>query len=195
MQEIEIELKNLLTESEFRLLLSRLPFPAAAQTQTNYYFETRDFKLKQQGSALRIRKKNGVYYLTLKEPYGEGLLETHDVLSEIEAQDWLSGACTIKEHTGERLMVLGVKAPQLKYYGKLTTERRQFAADNLLYVLDQSYYHGITDYELEIEAPDKTSGEQALQRILSDYHITAKETPNKIRRFFKAIALNGAKDG
>lgn len=194
MQEIEIELKNLLSESEFCLLLSKLPF-SAAQSQTNHYFETADFKLKQQGSALRIREKKGNYHLTLKEPHGDGLLETHDPLSEKEAKDWIAGFGTWKEHTGKQLMRLGVTIGQLNYYGSLTTERRQFEKGDMLYVLDKSHYHGMTDYELEIEAPNKSAGERAMQQILTEYNITVKETPNKIQRFFTSRQINGSKDG
>jgi uncharacterized protein YjbK len=37
--------------------------------------------LKENKSALRIRKKGGEYVITLKEPHPEGLLETQKIIS------------------------------------------------------------------------------------------------------------------
>src|SRR5699024_2293642 len=90
-QEIEIEYKNLLTKQEFDYLLGHFPFPQNSQKQTNFYFETENFSLKENGAALRIREKDGHYRLTLKEPHPDGLLETHDPLTEAEAMNWLQG--------------------------------------------------------------------------------------------------------
>ncbi|MDY0406168.1 CYTH domain-containing protein [Virgibacillus sp. 179-BFC.A HS] len=187
MQEIEIECKNLLTQAEFERLLTALPFPTEAQVQTNYYFETADFQLKQHSSALRIREKNGHFRLTLKEPHGDGLVETHDELSEAETTNWLAGNPTSKQNTAERLSNMGIDINQLVYYGSLTTKRREFEQGGLLFVLDESNYGTKTDYELEIEAPDKASGQLAMQQILHDYHIAVKSTPNKIQRFFSVL--------
>src|SRR5699024_6280641 len=98
-QEIEIEYKNLLTKQEFNHLLHHFSFPQPGKKQTNYYFETKNFTLKENRSALRIREKDGNYQLTLKEPHVNGLLETHDMLTESEAMDWLQGKGSFKEHT------------------------------------------------------------------------------------------------
>src|SRR5690625_5863964 len=102
-QEIEIEYKNLLTEDEFNLLLSTLPFSKECQVQKNYYFETNNFALRGKLSALRIREKKGSYQLTLKEPHPEGHLETHDFLTEKEALSWLHGNIIEKRHVFKQL--------------------------------------------------------------------------------------------
>lgn len=183
-QEIEIEFKNMLTKQEFHHLLEHLPFPKDGIKQVNYYFETKDFSLKEHWSALRIREKANHFSLTLKEPLQEGLLETHDKITKEEKDAWINGNIIPKTNTTKRLNQLGIKPEELVFYGKLTTIRHEFTDNDFIYVLDQSIYNGITDYEIEIEAPDYESGEKVFLQVLNKYHITRKQTANKIERFF-----------
>lgn len=183
-QEIEIEFKNLLTKAEYNRLLDALPFPTVGKTQTNHYFETVDFQLKQKVAALRIREINGVYQLTLKEPYDDGLLETHDQLTSIEASNWFTGKPVAKPHTSHQLDQLGIQIQDLQYWGSLQTERKEFKQDGYIYVLDYSTYHGHYDYELELEVPQKEAGEAHFNELLKQHHIIKRHTPNKIQRFF-----------
>ncbi|MGM8212679.1 CYTH domain-containing protein [Virgibacillus sp. W0430] len=184
-QEIEIEYKVLLTKQEYTRLLKALPFNNESLKQTNYYFETSPLSLKDKGCALRIREKNNTFCLTLKEPHSEGILETHDELTEKEACSWLANNINKNKHTIQRLIAKGVNVESLNYYGKLITERRQFQQEDIVYVLDYSTYNGYSDYELEIEAPNKEVGITAFQKIITDYSIIGKKTPNKIARFFQ----------
>lgn len=186
-QEIEIEYKALLTKEQFDRLATALPFPAAASTQTNYYFETKQFDLKKQNSALRIRKKDNAYALTLKQPHTEGILETHDSLSEKEFLSWMNGKPFSAFHVGNKLEKMGINANSLLYYGLLTTERRSFKSDHIEYVLDESKYNGTIDYELEIEAPSKEIGEAAFEQLLAQFNIEPKEPITKIERFFNTL--------
>ncbi|WP_077325137.1 CYTH domain-containing protein [Virgibacillus siamensis] len=183
-QEIEIEFKNLLTKDEFDRLLLSLPFPAEPQTQTNHYFETTKFELKENGAALRIRKKNGTYTLTLKQPHEKGLLETHDTLTDAETEKWLNGQPVIKQHVSEQLAALNIDIEELIYFGSLTTERRELEYGDSLLVLDYSMYGNTSDYELELEAASIETGRQMIDQILHTYHIQKRKTPNKIKRFF-----------
>lgn len=186
-QEIEIEFKNLVTKDEFEILLKHLPFPKEGHKQINYYFETPDHKLRSNQSALRIREKKGKYILTLKEPFGDGLLETHDVLTSEEASSWLNGNPIGKEETTKQLQKLDIPIHELQYFGSLTTIRREYQDNGLIFVLDYSTYHDQEDYELEIEAMDKNSGLKAIEHTLKQFGITKKETPNKIARFFQSL--------
>src|SRR5699024_12529467 len=89
LQEIEIEYKNMLTKDEYKRLLTAFPFPKIAKHLVNYYFETKDMSLKNYRSALRIHKKNNVYYLTLKETHTKVLLETYDQLTDKDVKYWI----------------------------------------------------------------------------------------------------------
>ncbi|MEI3597523.1 MULTISPECIES: CYTH domain-containing protein [unclassified Oceanobacillus] len=183
-QEIEIEFKNLLTKAEFDTLLETFPFPKEPFKQTNHYFETEDLRLKKQRSALRIREKNGEFTLTLKEPFGDGLLETHDKLTQKEAASWLNGKPVAKANIGKRLEQLGIEFRDLKYFGDLTTERREYENKDTLYVLDYSMYNNQDDYEFELEAKNRAEGEKVFKWVLETNHIPLRQTPNKIERFF-----------
>lgn len=184
MQEIEIEFKNLLTEKEYEMLLHAYPFPKKGTWQTNYYFETEDLNMSKKGAALRIREKNGTFRLTLKEPHPDGLLETHDVLSPEEARSFLDNKIIKKPNTAHQLEKLGINPFSLRYFGKLSTERRELKTRDCLLVLDYSQYNGLEDYELELEAPDIETGKAVFNEILAACGIEQRTTPNKIRRFF-----------
>lgn len=183
-QEIEIEFKMMLTENEYNNLLTRCSFPKQAITQTNYYFETEAFLLKQKQSALRIRMKNDTYTLTLKQPHKQGILETHQSLTKNEAMSWINNQPVINNEMTNYLEMLNIPINDLKFYGSLTTERRQFEQNNIIYVLDKSFYNNIVDYELEIEAPTQMKGEESFQSLLDEFNIIQKDTVTKIERFF-----------
>lgn len=186
-QEIEIEFKNLLTKAEFNLLLDAFAFPKDARKQTNFYFETEDFRLKDKHSALRIREKNDKYTLTLKEPYEDGLLESHDPLTKQEATAWIEGNPVAKEFTSKQLANLNIPEKDFKYYGSLETKRHEIKFKNVLVVLDYSKYNQQEDYELELEAEDYNTGEQIFKEILDKHQIPNRYTPSKIERFFHTL--------
>ncbi|API91008.1 CYTH domain-containing protein [Virgibacillus pantothenticus] len=186
-QEIEIEFKNLLTPSEYNKLLTDIPFPIEAITQTNYYFETKERTLQDLGSALRIRQKNGRYQLTLKQPHKHGLLETHDMLTETEAEACIHGEMVEKKATAKQLKQLGIDIHSLQCLGSLTTERRELQIEDILLVLDYSMYNGKADYELELEATSQESGIDYFHKLLHKFGIPIRNTPNKIERFFTSL--------
>ncbi|SDJ86816.1 CYTH domain-containing protein [Sediminibacillus albus] len=187
-QEIEIEFKNLLTESEYNRLKGFLQADESnAQTHTNHYFETAGFDLKKHGAALRIREKNKQWQLTLKEPHQEGLLETHDTLTELEAQSWLEGNIIPKPQVAVQLNQLGIDFAELVYGGQLKTKRIETDYKQTIVVLDHSSFNGEADFELEVEARDRDHGKKVFEELLERVNITKKETPNKIKRFYSTL--------
>ncbi|MFD2130080.1 CYTH domain-containing protein [Pseudogracilibacillus auburnensis] len=186
-QEIEIEYKVLLTKVEFDRLAKNLPFPDQGVEQTNYYFDTKVMALKNVRCALRIRKKGNTYTLTLKEPHSDGILETHDTLTEKEFVSWINGTPIPKPNITKQLQQLQIDEANLVYLGALTTLRKTFMREEIEYVLDQSMYNGKTDYELEIEAPTHEKGLPAFQKILQAYKIKERKSVTKIERFFYSL--------
>jgi len=84
-QEMEIEFKNLLTNSEYQRIKNFLQLEDPLfKKQENHYFDTNDYALKSHGAALRIREKKGTWELTLKQPRLDehGLIETNQVINE-----------------------------------------------------------------------------------------------------------------
>ena len=188
MQELEIERKNLLTKDEYNRLITGLSLTEVTpENQRNHYFETADFQLKQVGSALRIREKNGAYVLTLKEPQGDGLLETHEPLTKEEAHQLIANNGVIKPTIATRIKALGVSVEALMFGGTLETNRIEVNQDDVLVVLDESHYLGHVDYELEVEGPSLKVTEARLAALLARFSITKKDTPNKIARFYSAL--------
>src|SRR5699024_1700925 len=154
--------------------------------QTNYYFETKEFALKNNQSALRIREKNGRYTLTLKEPHPDGILETHDSMTQADVELWLQGRPVPQTNVTKQLKNLGVSEHSLRAYGALKTERFFYRKNEIDYMLDKSFYHGIIDYELEIEAKSKEAGLEALHNLLQKHNIVERKAQPKIARFFAA---------
>lgn len=109
-QELEIEFKNILEEVEYRQLLTAFSISEDRKIiQENFYFDTPEFSLKGVGAALRIRKKNGICTLTLKQPVKRGLLETHQVLSKEEAEQMLNGGNIIEGEVASIIKGLSIE--------------------------------------------------------------------------------------
>ncbi|KHF38831.1 CYTH domain-containing protein [Halalkalibacter okhensis] len=191
-QEIEIEVKSMLTEEGYHTLINGLELLGAnAVTQHNHYFETPDFSLKSAHSGLRIREKDQTFTLTLKQPHTVGKLETHQTLKEGE---WI----TAKEEgllpAGQvvsQLTSLKIPIERLTYVGTLTTSRIEISYRNGTLCLDKSSYLGQTDFEIEFEGTSLSHAESTLTKLLESYNLPYTETDNKVRRFFtRKLALD-----
>jgi len=188
-QEMEIEFKNLLSAEEYDRLLDSYTDGSAIVWQANDYFDTPSFEIRAKGAALRVREKKDGLVLTLKEPSGEGLLETHVNLTSSEAEDLFKYGLIHSEAMNAQLKRFGLTEP-LEHLGRLETERfEKQLADGLL-VLDKSHYLGVTDYELEFETTDFKQGEAAFRLLLEKHDIEPRKTKNKILRFMERKALS-----
>ncbi|MDQ0351788.1 uncharacterized protein YjbK [Alkalibacillus filiformis] len=188
MQEIEIEFKNLLTKEEYeRLAVHYIKDSSEIKQQINYYFETNDFELRSKRAALRIREKNGEYIATLKQPVENGLLETHDVLSAEQFDQWLQDDINLPPNINKQLNEIGVTGDQLSYKGALQTNRFEEKNDQYIIVLDHSQYNQTEDYELELEVYDYEYGKRLFSELLKKFKIEKRETSNKIARFFATV--------
>ncbi len=183
---IEIEFKNLLTKLEYEKLLKAFKVKdEQIISQTNHYFDTPDFTLKEFGSALRIREKYNHYELTLKQPAAVGLLETTQTLSQDEFLAAIKNEILPKGIIHERLEQLNISSMYLEYFGSLTTKRAEFPYKEGLLVLDHSSYQNTEDYEVEYEVEDFQRGQLAFKELLEQYSIPLRITPNKIARFYQ----------
>ncbi|WP_099364328.1 CYTH domain-containing protein [Fredinandcohnia onubensis] len=184
-QELEIEFKNILEEDEYRRLLSAFSISEDKKViQENFYFDTPKFSLKDVGAALRIREKNGIYTLTLKQPVKRGLLETHQVLSKEEAEQMLNGGNIIEGEVISILKGLSIETSDVRFFGSLKTKRAEVEYKNGLLVLDKSYYLNQIDFEVEYEVTDEVSGKVVFKELLQQYKIPIRKTDNKILRFY-----------
>ena len=186
-EHIEIEFKNILLQEEFEAL--KKTFRVKEEDffrQVNYYFDTEAYSLKNSQSALRVRQKGDKYELTVKEPAGQGLLETTQELSVQEAEAFISGGPIPTGKPCERVSLLGADPSALICFGSLTTDRAEQPYKDGLLVFDRSSYLGKVDYELEYEVTDAEAGEKIFEELLFSLHIPLRQTENKIRRLYQA---------
>ncbi|MCA0987829.1 CYTH domain-containing protein [Guptibacillus algicola] len=185
-QEIEIEFKNMITDKEYISLLTSYQLSSTdIKTQKNDYFDSAQFTLRDKGAALRVRQKKNDLVLTLKEPAEEGLLETHQVISEETFQSIKETGELPKGDVSKQVIKLGL-TDNLLHLGSLTTHRAEVELSTGLLVLDHSEYLGCVDYELEFEVTNYEQGERAFHQLLEEHGIEIRKAKNKIQRFFLA---------
>lgn len=186
-KELEIEFKNMLTEEEYKKLALHYGFSAAdLKTQENFYFDTRDFQLKNLKCALRIRKKQDVFECTLKTPATHGNFEITDVLSENQAAAVMEGRAFDAPDVRAALAELSVSPDALGLIGALTTHRMEVETEAGLLVLDHSEYAATADYEIEFEVQEAAAGEKHFRGLLERHGIPVRIADKKIARFMAA---------
>jgi uncharacterized protein YjbK len=184
-QNIEIEFKNMLNKEEYDKLICYFNIEAKDFfTQENHYFDTPDFALKHQKSALRIRQKGDQFEMTLKQPIEEGLLETNQIITKEEASKAFSQHTLPGGVIQNQLSKMDISLAKLRYFGALTTKRVEFRYENGLLVLDHSYYLNKEDYEVEYEVDNYQLGQQLFYQFLHQHGIPLRESENKIQRFY-----------
>lgn len=188
-KELEIEFKNMLTKEKYAELLSFYKFkPTDAKTQENQYFDTRDFQLKENRCALRIRKKADRFECTLKVPAPVGNFEITDPLTAQQAQNIIHAVSFDAKEVLTVLEERGVDWKMLRPIGTLITHRIEFDYQGGLLVLDHSLYNGQEDYELEYEVVDAASGLETFNQFLEKHAISHHPADKKIARFMKSAS-------
>jgi uncharacterized protein YjbK len=184
-QSLEIEFKNLLTQLEYEKIKSYFNLNESMFFhQENHYFDTTHFTLKENHSALRIRKKKDYFELTLKQPVPDGLLETNQVLTEKEAKAALEQNTIPKGQIVDLLTTMNINPDEVHFFGTLSTKRAEWEYKEGLLVLDFSSYLNTTDYELEYEVVNREVGHKIFIDLLSNLQIPIRKTENKIIRFY-----------
>jgi uncharacterized protein YjbK len=183
---IEIEFKNMLTRSEYEILLKTFKITETQIfSQENHYFDTPEFALKDKGSALRIRVKKDLYEMTLKQPHQQGLLETTQNLNEGEFTAAKKNGILPQGIIYDRLTSMSVSFLDIEYFGSLITKRAEIPFKNGLLVFDHSFYLNNEDYELEYEVDNYHLGQQVFLELLGQHNIPQRTTENKISRFYR----------
>jgi len=185
---LEIEFKTLLAKEDYTRLLSHYQLTTESfHIQTNIYYDTPDFQLRQRGCGLRIRLLDTYAEYTLKTPATEGKLETTDTYTLQEATKMIEEQTLPR--TGavlKKLHELSIDSNQLFKIGELTTKRVEFPIDEGLLAIDESWGKQLHDYELELEVTDAASGKVAFEHFLQRQGIPYHPSKNKIQRMFEA---------
>ena len=181
----EIEFKQILTKDLYDKIFNTYFKNEKPFSQTNYYIDTKGFKLRDHRSALRIRVKDNSYEMTLKVPAEVGLMEyNHPTNVKLKMNDTLSNS---KLPDDIRNIIEGqfnVSEDELIILGDLTTLRVETHYQNELLVLDKSEYLNKVDYELEFEVDSYNEGYEKFKQLLQEFDIKHEKPLNKVQRFF-----------
>ena len=182
----EIEFKQILTKDLYDKIFNTYFKNEKPFSQTNYYIDTKGFKLRDHRSALRIRVKDNSYEMTLKVPAEFGLMEyNHPTNVKLKMNDTLSNS---KLPDDIRNIIEGqfnVSEDELIILGDLTTLRVETHYQNELLVLDKSEYLNKVDYELEFEVDSYNEGYEKFKQLLQEFDIKHEKPLNKVQRFFE----------
>ncbi|WP_181249442.1 CYTH domain-containing protein [Listeria seeligeri] len=190
-KELEIEFRNLLTQEEYARLIDTFRIKEEDYfEQTNYYFDTADFSLKERQSALRIRQLEEQYQLTLKTPEARGLMETTQILAQDQATAILDGANIPVGPVRDTLKEIGINHEDLQLFGSLKTIRAEKNYKKGLLVFDKNFYGTTSDFDLEYEVADYDKGKEIFAKLLKDYQITNQPAENKVARFYNHVYRN-----
>jgi uncharacterized protein YjbK len=167
---IEIEAKTLVEKSDYEKLV-KLFKNYKAYTQTNYYIDNANCILRKEGIALRIRKKNNSYEMTLKTPLSQGLLEKNESLSQEEFDAFEKNGKFPSNDLKRFLTMLDVDTASLRIKTSLTTNRIDVPYFEGKLSIDENHYSGLTDYEIELEYNNEADAERLLEDLFKKEHI------------------------
>ncbi|EDO1158330.1 CYTH domain-containing protein [Listeria innocua] len=190
-KELEIEFRNLLTKEDYDRLIEDFRIKEDDFfEQTNFYLDTADFGLKERNSALRIRKLETQYQLTLKTPEARGLMETTQILAADQATAITDGANIPVGPVRDTLKEIGINHEDLQVFGSLKTIRAEKDYKKGLLVFDKNFYGSISDFDLEYEVSDYDKGKEIFDKLLKEYQITNHPAENKVARFYNHVYKN-----
>jgi len=174
---LEIEFKTFISKNEYERMLKLFNLEDKVFEQTNYYFDTNDYKLINNKIVLRIRKKEQ-YKLTKKEKSDNANMESSRYLTDEEAKDMIKN--------GFDASIIGINN-YVKNICSLTTFRAKTPYKNGTLFFDKSVYNGITDYEIEFEADDIENGQKEFDKFLNENSIERKVPVSKSKRAFNTL--------
>lgn len=185
-EEIEIEYKSLLTKEEFDNLVKKyLPEASSHHTQTNVYWDTSTHQLQSGETALRIRLLEQAAEVTLKEPVTDGLWETTEKISLAKAKEAIQNQTfpALNNFKDKLAHKYHLSLKELQIIGQLTTTRIEIPiTKDALLVLDESWYHGHHDFELEMEVSNAQTGRPFFLDFLTQNQLIYRPAANKIAR-------------
>lgn len=172
---IEKEYKILVTQEQFEELLKEYP-EAVFQKQVNTYYDTKDFTIRNNHGAMRIREVKDTCIFTLKKHTSEGVLEYEIVVNEN------SIAVFEQDEIKELLSSLDVHDTIIPLT-TLTTYRAMIDTGYAELCFDYNEYGSIKDYEIEYEYKKAHDGRSIFNQLLSKVNLHyEKNCTSKIQR-------------
>lgn len=184
-ESIEIEYKTMLTQQEYLQLMTHYQLSSShLVTQTNLYFDTSDYQLKEKNMGLRIRYFDSDAEATLKIPRQVGLLEVTDRIKLSEVKKALE-TNQFPESAQQITSVLnkeGISKDNLNLIGRLVTKRAELNISEGKLALDENWYRDQHDFELELEVQGSGRNKTDFFALLKQFNIPYRPAKNKIVR-------------
>ncbi|MFA7503036.1 MAG: CYTH domain-containing protein [Anaerovoracaceae bacterium] len=190
--ELEIEYKAMLTQERYEELLeqfSKFANLEASYTQTNYYFDTGDHLLINQGVTVRLRNIGDSWEFQVKIPNestGQFNSQT-EYVSEVPgllASDFIHNGIVKYNQLLKNIAILeGVDVEGLQVIGKLETIRQDFCFYTDTISLDKNSYLDVVDYELEWE----TTNHHYVLYMFEHFKLEPTKNVGKVTRFLDRL--------
>ncbi|OQC11471.1 MAG: CYTH domain protein [Tenericutes bacterium ADurb.Bin087] len=187
---IEIEAKALLTQKDYIKVLRHFKLDVVdGFIQKNYYIDTENRDLRNQGLSLRVRRLNG-YNMSFKLPMAEGLLEKTQTLTREQFEDFESHGKFPEGDISNFIESLYINPCDLKIIATLTTLRILQDYEDLTLAIDENRYGETQDYELEMEATSMKKAQHLLKKVCDEVGIVYKENhTSKQKRAMDALSV------
>ncbi len=190
--ELEIEYKAMLDVARYEELLelfAKFADKMASYTQTNYYFDTEDNLLINQGISVRLRNIGDNWVFQVKIPresdgeYNEQL-EFITEIPSLLASDFIKNGIVKYNQLLQKIAVLNeYNGESLQMIGTLTTVRQDYTFYTDTISLDKSSYLDAVDYELEWE----TTNHHFVLFMFNQLHLEPIKNIGKITRFLDRL--------
>lgn len=190
---IECEARTMLTEEQYQDIISRHLREKGNSVfikQVNRYIDSEDFDLRNLNrKSLRIREiNNGIIELTLKLKGSNGDKEYTEIISPLDVHEFEQKGIFPRGEIKDILLKDNVILSKLKILTSLSTLRYEEHFEDYLIVIDKNEYNGITDYNLEIEAPSMERAEEVMTFYCLKYNLTrTKNYQTKSKRAIQSI--------
>ena len=176
---IEKELKQIISKEQYDKLKSMFIWQKDINQTNNYYKDTNNI-LRETKTTVRVREIDDEKFLQIKlaKTTQNSLVISNEIEEKIDSVPEILTAEKINKLTG-------LQTSDLVKWGSLKTHRLCFVDGTTELCLDENFYFGITDYEIEVEFQDDVS-EFILQKC-KDLNINFTQTPTgKYTRALKA---------
>ena len=174
---VEFEKKVLISPQEYEMLMQQRYTYGTTYLQTNYYYDTNDFKLNKTGITCRVRERDGIRKATVKDHQQKQ-----------------------KECSVETLISYGDEPDRffrrmgLECQGRLKTERHLYTiCPGVEVSIDKNTYLDMVDYELEIEYDLRFEATAHIEMKAIENFILFNEGNMAASEFHKRIGKGGSK--
>ena len=184
---MEYEARVMVNEEQYYNILEHYLHSGVSYERSinqNFYYDTKDLKLTNSHKVLRARKINDRdIEITLKIQGESGAIEINHKLTDNDSEETILNIIRNHKPIADKLLEVGIDPSDLKYITTLRTNRVEFELENCLLVVDENFYRGKIDWNIEVESDTENHAKEQLIAIIKPFDIEyKKDYINKARR-------------